>query len=492
MFKLACPSCGAEVAFRSATSAIAVCEYCRSTLLREADAVRDVGKMSAVLEDYSPLAIGVSGVYSGAAFTVIGRIQLRYDAGFWNEWYIGFDDGSAGWLSDASGQYAVTVDAGLADDAPPFKQLVPGGHYRHDGVDYIAADLRNARCSGGEGELPFRVGAGWEATVADYRQTHRFLTLDYSEGFPPRRYVGKAVSLADLKCQRLREPDAIARSAGHLKGAAEALACPACGTSIAWSPGVAEQLHCPSCGVRSAISGGAAEVLDGARRAARVATTLALGDTASFDKERWQIIGLLRCREQGGTDEWTEYLLYSAQAGFLWLVESDAGWDKVRVLDSWPESVSASAVRLDGAAFTRMQAYGAEVTYAAGAFNWQVKVGDKVSITDYRGPRGTLTSEQGKSELGWSLAQRVPASTVDGWFGKGGKLAAAAALGGPALGKADAPDRAALRPLAWVFTVLVLLTNVPIAVMGGLYSWVLVLLAIGVLWLPVFTDWVDG
>ena len=68
----------------------------------------------------------------------------------------------------------------------------------------------------------------------------------------------------------------------------------------------------------------------------------------------------------------------------------------------------------------------------------------------------------------------------------------AAAPGGPALGKADAPDRAALRPLAWVFSVLVLLTNVPIVVMGGLYSWVLILLAIGVLWLPVFTDWVDG
>lgn len=78
MFKLACPSCGAEVAFRSATSAIAVCEYCHSTLLREADAVRDVGKMSAVLEDYSPLRVGVSGVYSGRAFTVI-----RLPAALW-------------------------------------------------------------------------------------------------------------------------------------------------------------------------------------------------------------------------------------------------------------------------------------------------------------------------------------------------------------------------------------------------------------------------
>lgn len=126
MFKLACPSCGAEVAFRSATSAMAVCEYCRSTLLREGEAVRDAGKMAVVLEDYSPIRITTSGMYAGQAFGVVGRIQLRYEDGFWNEWYILFDDGSAGWLSDASGQYAVTLDTGLADDAPPFGQIVPG------------------------------------------------------------------------------------------------------------------------------------------------------------------------------------------------------------------------------------------------------------------------------------------------------------------------------------------------------------------------------
>ncbi|WZB64528.1 hypothetical protein WJ970_28860 [Achromobacter xylosoxidans] len=33
---------------------------------------------------------------------------MRYDDGFWNEWYLWFEDGSDGWLSDASGQYAVT------------------------------------------------------------------------------------------------------------------------------------------------------------------------------------------------------------------------------------------------------------------------------------------------------------------------------------------------------------------------------------------------
>jgi hypothetical protein len=81
---------------------------------------------------------------------------------------------------------------------------------------------------------------------------------------------------------------------------------------------------------------------------------------------------------------------------------------------------------------------------------------------------------------------------VDDWFGKQGRLtasAAAASLG--ALAGTNAADRGKLRPLAWLFTVLVLLSNVPIAVRGGLYSWVLILIAIGVLWLPVYTDVLD-
>ncbi len=486
MFKLACPSCGAEVTFRSATSAIAVCEYCRSTLLREADAVRDVGKMAVALEDYSPIRITTSGMYAGKAFGVVGRIQLRYEAGFWNEWYLLFDDGTPGWLSDASGQFAITVDSGLADDAPPFGQIVPGGAYTWDGQTYTASDLRTARCTGGEGELPFRVGAGWEAKVADYRQAHRFLTLDYSDGPKPRRYAGKAVQLADLKCQLLRDVDDINRSAGHLKGKAEALACPGCGTSISWRPAMATHLHCPACGTETDASIGIVEVMEAARKVEQVHTTLALGDAATIDGGAWTLIGLMKCRETGEADEWVEYLLFSEKAGFLWLVESSAGWDKVKVLDSWPESVSASAVSLDGSAFTRMLAYGAEVTYVAGAFNWRVKVGDSVAITDYRGSRGTLSSERSPAEITWSLVQRVPASTVDGWFGKGGKLAAGAA---PAVVArvSGAGERDALRPLAGVFSVLMLIINVPLAFMGGFYSWMLIVMALGILWLPVFT-----
>jgi hypothetical protein len=105
---------------------MAVCEYCSTRVLKDADAVKDLGKMSSVLEDYSPIQIGTAGVLGGRPFTVVGRIQLRYSAGMWNEWYLLFDDGKTSWLGDSSGLYTITAEYQGAAALPPFEELHPG------------------------------------------------------------------------------------------------------------------------------------------------------------------------------------------------------------------------------------------------------------------------------------------------------------------------------------------------------------------------------
>src|SRR5262249_57545282 len=86
MQKVACPGCGAEVVFRSAASVMAVCGYCRTAVLKDAAAVRDIGKIAPVFEDYSQLQIGAGGRWEKTGFTVVGRIPLRYGPGDWNAW----------------------------------------------------------------------------------------------------------------------------------------------------------------------------------------------------------------------------------------------------------------------------------------------------------------------------------------------------------------------------------------------------------------------
>lgn len=486
MYSTACPSCGAPVSFKSAASVMAVCEYCRATLVREADAVRDIGKMSAVLEDSSPIRITTQGVFEGRSFAVVGRIQLRYDAGYWNEWYVLFDDGQGGWLADASGQYTLTVDIGPAADAPLFEALTPGQPYLHDGEVFTAADIRSARCTGGEGELPFRVGEGWEARVADFRQRRRFLTLDYSDGLTPQRYLGKAVDLDTLKCQLLRTDEEIVHRAGRLRGKITGLECPGCGGPLAYPAAVATQLVCPSCGTRSDLTGDQAVVLGKQAELKTHAVSLELGAKARIGGQSYTLIGMMRCQEEGETGFWTEYLLYSPRKGFLWLVESEDGWERVQVLDDWPvpAPTSNSAVRLGEQNFQRKVAYRAVVRYAAGAFNWQVKAGDSVAITDWQSGRDKLTQERSDAELVWSRAAPVTQGEIDSWFGRTSKSAASAVA---AQGKAKGDSAGGLGGMAKYFTYPYLLFNVPISLFAD-GSWILTLIGLGLLWWPVISN----
>jgi hypothetical protein len=200
-----CPSCGAPVTFASAHSLLAVCGYCRATLLRHDLDVEQIGTMAALLEDVTPLQLGVEGSWRGTHFAVVGRLQIRWERGRWNEWYCVFDDGRTGWLGDAAGEYAVSFAVAEPGPLPAFESLRPGGRVTLQGVAYEVADVRQAEVVAGEGELPFRVDAGWTTRTADLRTaTARFATLDYSDA-APRLYAGEVVELAALTPRGLRE-----------------------------------------------------------------------------------------------------------------------------------------------------------------------------------------------------------------------------------------------------------------------------------------------
>lgn len=416
MQQVSCPGCGAPVQFKSAASVMAVCEFCKTTLLKDADSVRSLGKMSEVLEDYSPLQIGTSGQFAQRGFSLIGRIQLKYADGYWNEWYALFDDGSNGWLSDASGQYTMTFAKATDVALPLFERLVPGHVMSLSGQVYATADARTAQCTAGQGELPFKVGQGWVAKVADFRSGDRFLSLDYSEAGPPKVFIGQAVQLADLKPQLLRDPDQIKDAAGRFHGKVSALACPSCGAPVSCVAGITVHIVCPSCHAEVDTSGPTAEVL-AAGAADAVRFTLALGSEAMISGKRYTILGAMRRSESDDGSEWSEYLLYSPQQKFIWLIETSEGWQRAEVLDRWPAWDGAGHANLDGMRFDQSAAYAARVVFAAGSFNWRVSVGDVTQVNEFSGGLTRLAAESTPQELTWSRSQPAPLDQVRAWFG---------------------------------------------------------------------------
>ncbi len=497
MNTISCPSCGAPVTFRSAASVMAVCGYCSSTLIKDAESVRNVGRMSEVLEDFSPLQIDASGTVDGRGFTIVGRIQLRYAAGFWNEWYVLDDHGDGAWLSDGSGQYTFTrrVEPSALHGValPPFEGLAPGtpldlGRVPNGGpLRFIAGDVRSAQCTGGQGELPFVVGAGYAARVADFRRGGDFVTLDYSDEtgaaggsaapVSPVLYRGRSLTLDELHPQLLRDPATIADAAGRIKGKVANLECPSCGASIAFSPGATSHLLCPACHASLDVAGPVAEVLSAAKRIDAVRTTVALGATATIAAVTYTVIGLMRRAEVGeDASAWTEYLLYAPQKGFTWLVETDQGWERSQVLDAWPDWVAANQAVLDGETYSLLYDYRSVVQYAAGAFNWRVEVGDTNRITEFERGSVKLAAESDAAELTWSRSTPATAADLAAWFGT--QVDAAALPSGPP--SLSGPPTGGYRRIAKWLTILLLAVNaIPILFAPGRALIIVILATIG-------------
>ena len=105
----------------------AICGYCQSMVLRKGADLEDLGKISEVMEDGSPVRLGMTGKLGKRDFQVAGRIQLKWQDGIWNEWSLLFSDNETGWLGEGQGMFFVTFQKPApAGVIPAFERLAPG------------------------------------------------------------------------------------------------------------------------------------------------------------------------------------------------------------------------------------------------------------------------------------------------------------------------------------------------------------------------------
>lgn len=396
---------------------MAVCEYCHTAVLKDADTVQNIGTVSEVIADYSPIQLGTSGSVDGRTFSTVGRLQLRYSGGMWNEWYILFEDGSTGWLADASGEYAVMIERKEEEKFPTFESLAPTNNHTFFGRDYQVADVREAECVAGEGELPFRVGSGWKARLVDLRCGNFFLTLDYSEGDRPRAYDGKATSLRSMQCQLLRRAEEIQAGLGQYTGNVMPLNCPACGASVSIVPGVTTHVLCGACGAEADTTGAVARVLEQSRSVNKMPFSLQLGAAAKIGGVEYLVLGAMRRRDGEGA-AWNEYLLFAKRVGFLWLVDTPQGWMRGLELETWPRWTAMTRDALVGHLnFKLLYQYPATVVSAIGAFNWRVRVGDQSTVYQFKRGNEELVAEFNETELTFSRSVPVGSDQLRAWFG---------------------------------------------------------------------------
>ncbi|MCC7455316.1 MAG: DUF4178 domain-containing protein [Nitrospira sp.] len=440
-YRAACPNCGAPVEFASAASASAVCSFCRSTLVRDGDALRRIGVSAELFDDHSPLQLGAAGKYQGAAFTLVGRLQYGYAEGTWNEWHALFDSGKSGWLSEDNGAYVIAFDAPLQAAAPAAGELVVGERRLVSGAAWSVASVTRAHLIAAQGELPRPPRLdGSEFVVVDLRNERGDVaTLDYGDAAAVEWSIGRAVRLAELQMTGLREA-----SEKTLSG--RGFQCPSCGASLQLTLQSTQSIACPQCkaviDVSQGIGGDLAHYAQDNAGHDGAQPLIALGASGRLTLDgrevQWQVVGYQeRCDVPADDDEatfWREYLLFNLQEGFVFLVDSEDGWSWVKPLTGAPQ-VRGDVATWAGRSYRQRERYQAKVTWVLGEFYWRVQRDEVALVADYAGTGAAsqrrLSSERTAGELTWSEGAVVDAQTVARAFG----IAAAAA---PALQRSGA------------------------------------------------------
>jgi ribosomal protein L37AE/L43A len=423
-YKAACPSCGAPVEFRSAASASAVCSFCRSTLVRDGQALRRIGVTSELFDDHSPLQLGAAGRYQGEAFTLVGRLQYGYDGGTWNEWHALFDNGRSGWLSEDNGAYVFSFDAPPDANAPAAEALRAGERVLLAGRAWDIASATRARLIAAEGELPFAPRLQGDFVVADARNERgEVATLDYASPGEVHLSIGQGVPLSDLALSGLRET-------GEKTLAARSVECPSCGTSLEVKLASTQSIACHQCKAVVDLSADVGADLshyaqanaghDGAQPQLPLGATavLALGKEGPLP---WTVVGFVeRCdipdSAEDETTYWREYLVFNQGAGFAFIVDAEDGWSYVRPITGAPQARGSQAL-WQGVSYQERYSYTAKVTWVQGEFYWRVQRDERARVTDYDAGLRRLSREQTGNEVTWSAGEAIDATVLAKAFG---------------------------------------------------------------------------
>jgi len=443
-----CPNCGDTVPFHSEFSTHAVCASCDSLVVRQGANVELLGKVAEIQQDGSPLQLGVQGQYQGRTFQIVGRIQLAYQDGFWNEWHLYYSNGESGWLGEAMGEYFINFAKEPSQPLPTQHQLGLGDKVDLDGEAFVVSGVTLNRLSAYEGEIPFVVDPNQQFTAFDLRSASgRAATIDFADN-PPTLYLGEYKTFQELQFTGTRqEGEPPAPGSGvrvpAQSGEVDKFNCPTCGAPHSVEGGVrSKTLVCEYCGSAVDISNSSLNVIwqeEKIRTELQGGSEIPLKTVGQIVGLDYKVIGYVKksVTYQGIKYPWIEYLLYNHTNGYRWLVDADGHYTLMETLPDLPTNSmgvpvgrpGSQSVRYEGKEFKHFQSSTAVVEAVAGEFYWRVKVGEQATNFDYVCPPETLSMEASQQSFVWSKGVYKTHDEIRAIFGLQKPLKAAVGVG---------------------------------------------------------------
>jgi len=156
---LSCPSCGVAVEGVSAHTRSLQCPHCANWVYLSGNGWTSAGLFEHAIDAPSMLRLGRHGTLVQAGdsprkFVVAGRIRVTYGQGYWDEWWLEFEDANHQWLEEDDGSYQLHSTESVALESATVLAANAGTSLRIGTDSWFVTESINAEVAGAEGTLP--------------------------------------------------------------------------------------------------------------------------------------------------------------------------------------------------------------------------------------------------------------------------------------------------------------------------------------------------
>jgi len=203
--RINCGSCGAPLEIKSAYTKSMVCPYCDTTNVIEDQGINPEGKMAKLAEAPGIFSVGRTGKLKNRKFEVLGRLRYGYDEGFWDEWFLEFDDGQSGWLTEEEGECSIFTKELITKPIENVDSIRVGQMVDVEGKRVFITEITDCWIMGGEGELHYRVVPGKKLVHYEGNAGGKLVSIEL---WPKELEVhtGEPISYSQIKMDKEEDP----------------------------------------------------------------------------------------------------------------------------------------------------------------------------------------------------------------------------------------------------------------------------------------------
>jgi uncharacterized Zn-finger protein len=402
------------VEFTAGSAQVVVCGYCQTVVAKKGANLEAHGRISAIVDTDSPLRLGLEGRYAKTGYRLVGHVQKDHGAGPWDEWYVEFDDGRTGWLSEAEGAFYMMFDSGV-EEGLELEALHPGERLHMRNRAFVVEERGHGKVVAAAGQLPSDVDPTEDSYYVDATGPKgMFASLDFgTRTRDPEVFLGQR-----LKLEQLGIPMDQVRPKAK-KVSLQQARCTQCNGALELrAPDRTRRVACPYCGALLDASQGKLAFLQLLEKPEHP-PIIPLGGKGKLGGVEWICIGFMirSCTVEGTRYPWEEYLLFNKNEGFNWLMLSNGHWVHLKPIDAGDVSLAPGVgAYYEGRRYKAFQAVTAVTEQVMGEFYWEVRAGEMAQATEYVAPPYSVNEDATETEVSFTHGEYIEPGVIEEAF----------------------------------------------------------------------------